>query len=112
MSVTSLAGFLNAQAAYAQSGKTLTIAYNTSLPSLDPTNSAKTSSPAVQSIFKAIFDPYVDQNPDLSFRPGALTKWGWNKDKTKIELTLRKGMVWHDGTPVTVDDLVLSLIHI
>jgi len=109
LSATSLAGLLNGQGAYAQSGKTLTIAYNTSLPALDPTNSAKTSSPAVQSIFKAIFDPYIDQNPDLSFRPGALTKWDWNKDKTAIELTLRKGMLWHDGTPVTTDDLVWSL---
>ncbi|HEX4984599.1 MAG TPA: ABC transporter substrate-binding protein [Burkholderiales bacterium] len=95
--------------ARAQSGGTLTIAYNTTLPSLDPTSSAKTSSPAVQSIFKAIFDPYVDQNPDLSFKPGALTKWGWNRDKTAVELTLRRGMLWHDGTPVTTDDLVWSL---
>ena len=109
LSAASLAALLSDQVAYAQSGKTLTIAYNTTLPSLDPTNSAKTSSPAVQSIFKAIFDPYVDQNPDLSFRPGALTKWGWNKDKTAIELTLRKGMFWHDGTPVTTEDLVWSL---
>lgn len=109
LSATSLAALLHGAAAHAQAGKTLTIAYNTSLPSLDPTGSAKTSSPAVQSIFKAIFDPYIDQNPDLSFRPGALTKWGWNKDKSAIELTLRKGMVWHDGTAVTTDDLVWSL---
>ena len=109
LSATSLTALFSSQVAIAQSGKTLTIAYNTSLPSLDPTNSAKTSSPAVQSIFKAIFDPYVDQNPDLSFRPGALTKWGWNRDKSAIELTLRKGMFWHDGTPVTTEDLVWSL---
>jgi peptide/nickel transport system substrate-binding protein len=109
LSATSLATLLHGAATHAQSGKTLTIAYNTSLPSLDPTNSAKTSSPAVQSIFKAVFDPYVDQNPDLSFRPGALTKWGWNRGKTAIELTLRKGMFWHDDTPVTTADLVWSL---
>ena len=111
LSATSLATLLSPRTAVAESGKTLTIAYNTTLPSLDPTNSAKTSSPAVQSIFKAIFDPYVDQNPDLSFRPGALTKWGWNKYKTAIELTLRKGMAWHDGTPVTIEDLVWSLLR-
>jgi peptide/nickel transport system substrate-binding protein len=109
LSATSLASLLQSQTACAESGKTLTIAYNTTLPSLDPTNSAKTSSPAVQSIFKAIFDPYIDQNPDLSFKAGALTKWAWNKDKTAIELTLRQGMLWHDGTPVTVEDLVWSL---
>jgi peptide/nickel transport system substrate-binding protein len=100
---------LQGATAFAQSGNTLTIAYNTTLPSLDPTSSAKTSSPAVQSIFKAIFDPYVDQNPDLSFKPGALTRWGWNKERTAIELTLRPGMKWHDGSPVTVDDLIWSL---
>jgi peptide/nickel transport system substrate-binding protein len=109
LSATSLATLLHSGIASAQSGKTLTIAYNTTLPSLDPTNSAKTSSPAVQSIFKAIFDPYVDQNADLSFKPGALTKWGWSRDKSAIELTLRKGMLWHDGSPVTAEDLVWSL---
>ena len=109
LSATSIAGLLQGSYAHAQAGNTLTIAYNTALPSLDPTNSAKTSSPAVQSIFKAIFDPYIDQNPDLTFKPGALTKWGWNKDKTAIELTLRKGMLWHDGSPVTTEDLAWSL---
>ncbi|HWA12038.1 MAG TPA: ABC transporter substrate-binding protein [Burkholderiales bacterium] len=109
LAATPFGALLQGATAFAQSGSTLTIAYNTTLPSLDPTSSAKTSSPAVQSIFKAIFDPYVDQAPDLSFRPGALTKWGWNKDKTAIELTLRKGMVWHDGSPVTVEDLIWSL---
>ena len=46
LSATSLAAIVNGKNAYAESGKTLTIAYNTSLPSLDPTSSAKTSSPA------------------------------------------------------------------
>jgi peptide/nickel transport system substrate-binding protein len=109
LSASSLATLVNSQVARAQSGRTLTIAYNTALPSLDPTNSAKTSSPAVQSIFKAIFDPYVDQNPDLSFRPAALTKWRWINDKSAIELTLRKDMIWHDGSPVTTADLIWSL---
>ncbi len=109
LSATPLGALLHGASAFAQSRSTLTIAYNTSLPSLDPTSSAKTSSPAVQSIFKAIFDPYIDQGPDLGFRPGALTKWGWNKDKSAIELTLRKGMHWHDGSPVTVEDLIWSL---
>jgi peptide/nickel transport system substrate-binding protein len=109
LSAASLGTLLRAGGAGAQSATTLTIAYHTPLPSLDPTNSAKTSSPAVQSIFKAIFDPYVDQNPDLSFRPGALTAWRWNADKSAIELTLRDGMLWHDGAPVTAEDLVWSL---
>jgi len=95
--------------AHAQASSVLTIAYNVALPSWDPTTGPSAVNPTIQSFYKAVFDSYIDQNPDLSFKPGLLTKWGWNKDKTAIELTLRKGMVWHDGTPVTVEDLVWSL---
>lgn len=109
LSATSLGALLRSGGALAQSKGTLTIAYNTTLPSLDPTSSAKTSSPAVQSIFKGIFDQYIEQMPDLSFKPGALTNWAWNKDRTAIHLTLRQGMKWHDGSPVTVEDLIWSL---
>ena len=68
----------------------LTIAYNTTLPGWDPTSSAHAANPVVQSIYKSVFDSYVDQNADLSFKPGILTRWEWNKDKTRIRLTLRE----------------------
>jgi len=87
----------------------LTIAYNTTLPGWDPTSSAHAANPVVQSIYKSVFDSYVDQNPDLSFKPGILTRWEWNKDKTRIRLTLRENAYWHDGTPVTPEDLIWSL---
>src|SRR4249920_3394391 len=92
--------------AHAQSAKVLTIAYNVALPSWDPTTGASAVNPTIQSIYKAVFDSYIDQNPDLSFKPGLLTKWGWNKDRTKVTMTVRKGAFWHDGTPVTPEDVV------
>ncbi len=95
--------------AAAQGSKTLTIAYNVDLPSWDPTVGTSAVNPTIQSIYKSVFDQYVDQNPDLSFKPGLLTKWGWNGDKTKIAMTLREGAFWHDGSPVTPDDVVWSL---
>ncbi len=104
-----LSALLRSPAAFAQSNQTLTIAYHTALPGLDPTNSPQTSNPAVQSIFKAIYDQYVEQNPDLTPKPGILTKWGWNADKSGLILTLRKDAYWHDGSPVTPEDLVWSL---
>ena len=88
---------------------TLTIAYNVNLPSFDPTVGLSAVNPTIQSIYQSIFDPYVSQAPDLSFKPGLLTKWGWNDDKTKIMLEVRKDAMWHDGTPVTPDDVVWSL---
>ncbi len=90
-------------------GETLTIAYNVNLPSWDPTVGLSAVNPTIQSIYKAVFDQYVDQNPDLSFKPGLLTRWGWNDDRTRIELEVREGVLWHDGSPVTPADVVWSL---
>jgi peptide/nickel transport system substrate-binding protein len=94
--------------AHAAAG-TLTIAYNVALPSWDPTVGASAVNPTIQSIYKAVFDSYIDQNPDLSFKPGILTKWGWNADKSKVMFTVRENAFWHDGTPVTAEDVAWSL---
>jgi len=101
--------FFGAQPSFAQDNKVLTIAYNVALPSWDPTTGPSAVNPTIQSIYKAVFDSYIDQEPDLTLKPGLLTKWGWNKDKTKVLMTVRKGAFWHDGTPVTPEDIVWSL---
>ncbi len=88
---------------------TLTIAYNVNLPSWDPTVGLSAVNPTIQSIYKSVFDQYVDQNPDLSFKPGLLTGWGWNEDRTKIWLEVRDDAYWHDGSKVTPQDVVWSL---
>lgn len=88
---------------------TLTIAYNVNLPSFDPTVGASAVNPTIQSIYQAVFDPYIGQAADLSFKPGLLTKWGWNEDRTKVSMELRQGATWHDGSPVTPEDVVWSL---
>ena len=97
------------RAARAQGSKALTIAYNVNLPSWDPTVGLSAVNPTIQSIYKSVFDQYIDQNPDLSFKPGLLTKWGWNDDKSKIAMTVRDGAFWHDGSPVTAEDVAWSL---
>jgi peptide/nickel transport system substrate-binding protein len=102
-------GLLGGAAAQAAAPGTLTIAYNVNLPSFDPTVGASAVNPTIQSIYQAIFDPYIAQAPDLSFKPGLLTKWGWNEDRSKVTLELRQGATWHDGSPVTPDDVVWSL---
>lgn len=105
---TPLLATLSSELVFAQ-GKPLTIAYNVPLPTWDPTSGAIAANPTVQSMYKSVFDTYIDQNPDLSFKSGILTKWGWNADKSKIELVLRENAFWHDGSPVTPEDVVWSL---
>jgi peptide/nickel transport system substrate-binding protein len=93
----------------ARQEKVLTIAYNVSLPSWDPTTGPSAVNPTIQSIYKAVFDSYIDQDPDLSFKPGLLTAWGWNEERSKVSMTVRSNAFWHDGTPVTPEDVVWSL---
>lgn len=87
----------------------LTIAYGARLTSWDPTTGLSSLDPAIQSCYKAVFDSFIGQSPDRSLRPGILIDWGWNDDRSKIQMTVRKDAFWHDGSPVTTDDVVWSL---
>jgi peptide/nickel transport system substrate-binding protein len=90
-------------------GSTLNIAYNVNLPSFDPDVGPSSVNPTIQAIYRSIFDQYVGQKPNLAFEPGLLTGWGWNDDKTKVWMDVREGVVWHDGTPFTPEDVVWSI---
>lgn len=94
---------------FAQSGDTLTIAYNVNLPSFDPTVGVSAVNPTIQAIYRSIFDQYIGQKPDLSFEPGLITDWGWNDDKTQIWMEVREGVKWHDGSDFGPEDVVWSL---
>ena len=91
-----------------QSG-TLKIAHDALLTSWDPTTGLSSLDATAQSLYKAVFDSLITQYPDLSLSPGIMTDWGWNNDGSKIHLSLREDAFWHDGTPVTPDDVVWSL---
>jgi peptide/nickel transport system substrate-binding protein len=97
-----------ARPARAETGA-ISIAYNVALPSWDPTVGASAVNPTIQAIYLSVFDQYVAQKPDLSFTPGILEKWGWNEAGTAVWMDVRKGVVWHDGSPLTPDDIVWSL---
>jgi len=87
----------------------LTIAYNVNLPSWDPTVGPSAVNPTIQGFYQSVFDMFIHQKPDLSFAPGLITEWGWNEDRTKIFLTVREGVKWHDGSPFTAEDVAWSL---
>ena len=54
-----------------------------------------------------IWDRLMRIGPDGMPRPWAAEKVDWVDDKT-VEIKLRAGMKWHDGKPVTVDDVIFS----
>ncbi|WP_048647241.1 ABC transporter substrate-binding protein [Nitratireductor soli] len=90
-------------------GDELTIAYNVNLPSWDPTTGPSAVNPTVQGFYQSVFDQFIAQKPDLAFAPGLITEWGWNDDRSKIHMTVREGVTWHDGSPFTAEDVVWSL---
>lgn len=100
---------LGLPSAFAQSIDNLVIAYNTGVPQWDPTTGASGVNPKLQPIYLTVFDRYIQQKPDLSFAPGLLTEWGFSEDKTKIHMTVREGVKWHDGSDFGPEDVVFSL---
>ncbi|MBC7285081.1 ABC transporter substrate-binding protein [Hoeflea sp.] len=94
---------------FAQAIDELVIAYNVNLPSWDPTVGPSAVNPTIQGIYQSVFDQFILQQPDLSPAPGLLTEWGWNDDKTKVTMTVREGVTWHDGSPFTAEDVAWSL---
>ena len=93
----------------AAAGELLTIAFNVNLPAFDPTAGSSAVNPALQAIYRSIFDQFIGQKPDLAFEPGLLTAWGWNDDKTQVWMDVREGVTWHDGSPLTPEDVAWSL---
>ena len=50
-------------------------------------------------VYTAPCDKLVDITPELEIIPQLATKWSWNDDGTKLTMSLREGVVFHDGTP-------------
>ncbi len=55
-----------------------------------------------------VYEPLVGQDEFLRPIPGAASAWR-NLDATTWEFTLREGLAFHDGTPVTAEDVVFSI---
>lgn len=106
--VTGAGVALGARDARAEAG-TLTIAYPSGPSAFDPNTGPQTVSPGNQSIYRTLYDPYIVQQPDLGLAPGVMERFGWNEDKSKISMTLRAGVKWHDGEALTMDDVLWNL---
>jgi peptide/nickel transport system substrate-binding protein len=55
-----------------------------------------------------IYDPLIRRDRDLKLEPALATKWG-QSDPTTWFFDIRPGVKFHDGSPLTADDIVFSL---
>ncbi len=112
MSAASAAMSTVALPSFAQDIDELVIAYNVNLPSWDPTVGLSAVNPTIQGFYQSVFDLYIPQNPDLSFGSGIITDYGWNDDGTAIWMDVREGVTWHNGDPLTAEDVAWSLARV
>lgn len=84
--------------------KILKVASNVNLDSLNP---MKSKSVYEWRNLRLIYDKLVRLSPEIEPQPWAAT--GWDViDDTTIDVHLREGMNFHDGKPVTVEDVKFS----
>jgi len=56
-----------------------------------------------------ITDALVRYDPSLRLVPRVAESWSWSDDRTELRFRLREGVRWHDGAPVTADDVVFTV---
>jgi peptide/nickel transport system substrate-binding protein len=104
-----IGGMLPFDLAQAQSvdRSTLSIAYPVDIPTWDP---GANSIPTIQCIYETVFDSPLRYSHDLKLQPRQVTQWKWVDDKaTRLEITLRDDILFHDGSRLTMDDVRYSL---
>src|SRR5580698_4232076 len=85
----------------------LSIAYPLDVPTWDPT---ALSIPGIQNLYATVFDSPLRYSPDLKLGPRQITQWKWVDDKaTRLEITLRDDIFFHDGSKMTMEDVKFSL---
>src|SRR6516164_2424970 len=56
-----------------------------------------------------VYDTLFAMDGKLQVQPEMVDKWDVSPDKLTWTFTLRDGLEWHDGTPVTAADCVASI---
>jgi peptide/nickel transport system substrate-binding protein len=72
---------------------------------LDP---QKTSAYFSFEVLENVFDTLVEPDENLEMRPALAQSWEVGPDQLNWIFHLRKGVVFHDGSPFTADDVVYS----
>ena len=90
----------------AQAQTTLRVVNHSDLKILDP---IWTTAYIVRNHGYMIYDTLFALDGNLEVKPQMVDKWTTSDDKLTWTFTLRDGLEFHDGTPVTADDVVPSL---
>jgi peptide/nickel transport system substrate-binding protein len=59
-----------------------------------------------------LFTPLISEKPDGKVRPALAESWVYSEDLKSITYTIAKGATWHDGKPITAEDVVFTVEQI
>ncbi len=96
---------LSLQVARAQEVRELVIAQGIDIHGFDVHDHNVT---AVEAVLVNLFDYLLLRSPGGSLEPALATSWERVSD-TAMRFSLREGVVWHDGSPFTAEDVKFSL---
>lgn len=88
------------------SGGRVVVGITQDLDSLDPHNAAYAGT---REVLFNVFEGLVKASPDGSLTPAVAEDYKVSDDAKFYTFTLRDGITFHDGSPVTVDDVKYSL---
>ena len=108
MGSAALATALSSGRVLAQTADTVTIAWPSDVPSWDPNQRLV---PDAQSIYKAVFDQPLGQNPELKLIPHVIAKWELSADALSMPVELRDDVTFHDGSKLTTDDFRFTFLE-
>ena len=103
LSVVALSGALTSQALAA--GKTITAVMHSDLRVIDP---GITTAYITRDHGYMVYDTLLATDANFKVQP-QMADWKISDDKLTYTFTLRDGLKWHDGAPVTAEDCVASL---
>ena len=66
----------------------------------------------VEQALYLIFSPLVNIEQDGTISSNLADSWIVNEQQTAVTITLKSGLVWHDGESVTSDDVIFTLTQI
>src|SRR6202171_1245937 len=86
-------------------GKTITAVMHSDLRIIDP---GFTTAYITRDHGYMVYDTLLAEDANFRIQP-QMADWKISDDKLTYTFTLRDGLKWHDGTPVTAEDCVASL---
>src|SRR6185369_12123409 len=101
-----IAGLAAAVAAPLASAQTLKVVMHSDVKALDPIWSGAY---ITRNHAYMIYDTLFAIDEKLQVKPQMVESWNTSPDGLIWTFTLRDGLEWHDGTPVTSEDCVASL---